>query len=401
MAKAKRGSSVKKGLKFFLFGKYGTWKSSFCLDFMRMKSEEGRPLKVCYIDCESGSIDNYLSDLEDEGIDLNNLFIVYTSSYSETEEWVQKAINNEELFFENEEGDMEVALDAEGNTFIADVIVVDGLTVISDNVKFATINVSEKRAALRLDKDATSREREVAVGSAGLEFKDHDKIKMKGKALLRNMVMGTDKYVVVTAREKIDKQMKTFKNEKTGKNEMQLTEVGVIPDTWRDSEYEFFTVLRTFEDDDDMEIKAQVMRKDRTKVFMQNEIIVHPSPTMWQSVIDNNKGKKANIVVGSSKADIEADEKFIRNENIKPKGKSKSDNDVVEETQSQENSNDSASNLVTVEDYRSAINTCIKAMNKTKKSGLKPVVLKAGLDSNFNKIEDIEDLKKFYALVSK
>ena len=82
MAKAKRGSSVKKGLKFFIYGEQGTWKSSFALDFMKMKNEEGKPLRVLYIDCETGSVDNYLEDLEAQGINLDNLLLVYTTSYS-------------------------------------------------------------------------------------------------------------------------------------------------------------------------------------------------------------------------------------------------------------------------------------------------------------------------------
>lgn len=388
MAKAKRGSSVKKGLKFFVFGEAGTWKSSFSLDFMRMKSEEGNPLKVFYIDCETGSIDNYLSDLEAEGIDLDNLFIIYTTSYTEVEEWIQKAIDNEELYFENDDGDIELAIDAEGNPFIADVIVVDGLTVISDNVKFATINVSEKRAGLRLSDDATSREREVAVANAGLEFKDHDKMKMKGKALLRNMITGTDKYVCVTAREKIERKMLTGADGK-----MQLTDVGVIPDTWKGTEYEFYTVLRTFEDEDDGEIKAQIMRKDRTKVFMQNEIIDHPTPRLWQSVIDDNKGKKSTVVSGSYDDDLKKDEQSIRKENNdnKKSNKQKSSTKVKSESTS----------LETIEDYRKAIEAKVKLMDKKNKLAVKPSVVRAGLEPNPNNIDNIDDLKKFYEIVSK
>lgn len=384
MAIAKRGSSVKKGLKFFLFGEAGTWKSSFCLDFVKMKSEEGRPLRVFYVDCETGSIDNYLSDLENEGIDLDNLFIVYTTSYSEVEEWVQKAIDEEELYFENEDGDIELALDADGNPFIADVIIVDGLTVISDNVKFATINVSEKRASLRLSEDATSREREVAIANAGLEFKDHDKMKMKGKSLLRNMITGTDKYVCVTAREKMERKMVTGADGK-----MQLTDVGVIPDTWKGTEYEFYTVLRTFEDEEDGEIKAQIMRKDRTKVFMQNEIITHPTPRLWQSIIDGNKGKKSNVVSSSISDDIKKDETLIRKENTTTKPMQQTNT-----TQTIEQSEPK-----TVEEYRKAIELKVKAMDKQNKLAVKPKVVRAGLEPNPNKIEDIKDLKKFYEIV--
>ncbi|MGM9988525.1 MAG: hypothetical protein ACI35O_15065 [Bacillaceae bacterium] len=378
MATAKRGSSVKKGLKFFSFGEPGTWKSSFGLDFMKMKNEEGRPLRVLYIDCETGSVDNYLEDLEDQGINLDNLLLVYTTSYTEVEEYAQKAMNEEEIYIENEDGELEVALDAEGNPFIADVIIVDGITVITDNVKFAAINVSEKRAKLKAksqDKNAT--EVFVAESTAGLEFKDHDKIKMKGKNLLRSLITGTDKYVYVSAREKTKKVM-----QKVG-NEMQLVEVGKVPDTWDGAEYEFYTVLRHFEDEDGA-IKAQIMRKDRTKVFAQNEIIEAPTPLYWQSVIEGNKGKKASVVSkGSLEDSVHKDEDVI----------SKGINDKKAE--------DKPTNkeLTSADDYKKAIEESIKALSPQKKKALRPKVTKAGYPLDFNAVEDIEVLKKYLSLV--
>ncbi|MED3562391.1 hypothetical protein [Bacillus xiapuensis] len=379
MAKAKRGSAVKKGLKFFNFGEAGTWKSSFGLDFMKMKNEEGNPLRVLYIDCETGSVDNYLEDLEDQGIDLNNLLLIYTSSYAEVEEWATKAMNEDELLIENEDGELEEALDAEGNPFVADVIIVDGITVISDNVKFAAINVSEKRAKLKAksqEKNAT--EQFVAEATAGLEFKDHDKIKMKGKNLLRSLITGTDKYVVVTSREKTKKVMTNV----DGK--MQLVEVGKIPDTWDGVEYEFYTVLRHFEDEDGS-IKAQIMRKDRTKVFQQNEIIDAPTPLYWQEIITKNKGKKSNVIMGNIEESIAKDEEVIA------KGITKNqDTSKVEVEQK----------IETPEELRKEIKAAIDALPMPKKKALRPKVEKAGLLVDYNQIENIEDLKKFLALAT-
>jgi hypothetical protein len=380
MAVAKRGSAVKKGLKFFIYGEQGTWKSSFCLDFMKMKNEDGRPLRVLYIDCETGSVDNYLEDLEAEGIDLNNIFLVYTTSYSEVEEYAQKAMNDEDFYIENEEtGELELVLDADGNPFRADVIVVDGITVISDNVKFAAINVSEKRAKLKAKaQEKTAVEQFVAEATAGLEFKDHDKIKMKGKNLLRSLITGTDKYVVVTAREKTKKVMQNV----DGK--MTLVEVGKVPDTWEGAEYEFYTVLRHFEDEDGV-IKAQVMRKDRTKVFEQNEIIEAPTPLYWQSVIEKNKGKKSNVIKDSIEESVKKDENLIAN--------------GINETKDEE-INTTSNKLETADDYKNAIQGAIDKLSEAKKKALRPKVKKAGLPLQFNSIEDIDQLKQFLALVT-
>lgn len=380
MAVAKRGSAVKKGLKFFVYGEQGTWKSSFALDFMKMKSEEGKPLRVLYIDCETGSIDNYLEDLEAQGIDLNNLLLVYTTSYTEVEEWAQKAMNDEDLYVENEDGDLELVLDAEGNPFRADVIVVDGITVISDNVKFAAINVSEKRAKLKAKaQEKTAVEQFVAEATAGLEFRDFDKIKMKGKNLLRSLVTGTDKYVVVTAREKTKKEMRMV----DGK--MTLVEVGKVPDTFDGAEYEFYTVLRHFEDEDGT-IKAQVMRKDRTKVFEQNEIIESPTPLYWQSVIEKNKGKKSVVLKDNYEESVKKDESLIAN--------------GINEATDKENLIVHTDKLETVDDYKNAIQDAINKLSDAKKKALRPKVKKAGLPLDFNSIEDIDQLKQFLEVVT-
>lgn len=378
MAKAKRGSTVKKGLKFFNFGEAGTWKSTFALDFMKMKSENGKPLRVLYIDCEAGSVDNYLESLEEQGINLDNLLLVYTTSYSEVEEWAQKAMQEETLYIEDDDGNLEEVLDADGNPFVADVIVVDGITVISDNVKFAAINVSEKRAKLKAkSQDKTATEQFVAESTAGLEFKDHDKIKMKGKNLLRSLITGTDKYVVVTSREKTKKQMVDV----DGK--MQLVEVGKVPDTWDGVEYEFFTVLRHFEDDMG-QIKAQVMRKDRTQVYAQNVVIDDPSPLLWQEVIDKNKGKKSNIVGNSMSDSIKKDEDLL----------SESMTNKKEKVQEEETASE-----VTVDGLRNEIGKLISTLTPLKKKSLGAKVKASGLDIDFNQIEAISDLEKFLKLV--
>src|SRR5690606_23535958 len=106
------------------------------------------------------------------------------------------------------------------------------------------------------------------------------------------------------SREKTKKQMVDV----DGK--MQLVEVGKVPDTWDGVEYEFYTVLRHFEDEDGS-IKAQIMRKDRTKVFQQNEIIDNPTPLYWQEVIAKNKGKESNVLKGNMNDSIIKDENVI------------------------------------------------------------------------------------------
>jgi len=294
MATTRRGSSVKKGLKFFLYGQQGTRKSTFALQFMKMQNELGRPLRVFYVDTEYGSIDNYLESLEEEGVNLDNLFIIYANTYSELEEWLEKAINDEEIYTEDDNGDSTLVLDADGNPFKADVIVVDSVTPVQDTLKYSMIQTSEKRAKLKAQKKdgATASEIFVAESTAGMEFKDFDKLNHKGKNLLRSLITRTNKYVCVTSRE-ADKKEQV----KDGKGVFTSVKVGVKPDCFKGAEYEFFTVLRMFEDEDSGEIKAQIERKDRTMLFQQGEIIENPTPELWQEIISRNAGKRNNIVV--------------------------------------------------------------------------------------------------------
>ena len=104
MARARTGSNVEKGLKYFVYGKHGVRKSNCVADFAKM-NKEGKPLRVLYIDCETGSIDGFgLDRLEEEGVNLENIYLVYTSALSEIRYYCDKVINNEPLYHLDEDG---------------------------------------------------------------------------------------------------------------------------------------------------------------------------------------------------------------------------------------------------------------------------------------------------------
>jgi hypothetical protein len=166
---------------------------------------------------------------------------------------------------------------------------------------------------------------------------------------------------------------------------MELVSLGVIPDCWDGTEYEFYTVLRHFEDEDGV-IKAQVWRKDRTKVFAQNEIISEPTPLLWQIVINNNLGKDVTVIKNKVEDDILKDEKNIMG---------------VSEVPEEDNSiHDTTNELTTIEDYTKAIDDKMQKLTPVKKKALKPSVEKAGLPLNYKTITDLGQIKKFYELIS-
>ena len=76
MARGRTASKIQKKLNFLCFGEPFTGKSTFASQFAYMRNEDGSPMRVLYIDAESGSIDNYLDDMEANGVDLRNIYIL-------------------------------------------------------------------------------------------------------------------------------------------------------------------------------------------------------------------------------------------------------------------------------------------------------------------------------------
>lgn len=136
-----------------IYGRQGTWKSSLCLEFAKMKREDGKPFRVLYIDAEAGSIDSYLDKLTEQGVDSRNIFIASTQSLTEARDLIKTVSANEEIYyFDDEDNEEKTALDADGNIFIADAIVVDGLSLLYTARQQGIVEFSRKRANVRAKK---------------------------------------------------------------------------------------------------------------------------------------------------------------------------------------------------------------------------------------------------------
>lgn len=385
MATGRGGNKIKTRLGFLLYGDYGTWKSSFCLESLKLKNEDGTPFKVLFIDPENGGVDTYLDKYEEEGFDLRNIYIVYTQSLTEVGEFIQRAKNGEDFYEFDEDGNEtdEVYLDAEGKPFRPDMIVVDGATLLYVAKQQSIVEFSKKRATVRANKnELTGMAKEVAIEGAGLEIKDYNSLKFDGQNLILNL-LASGKHFAVTAREKDETEPYKDKN-----GEIKSTRTGrKIPDGFKDVAYNCKTVLRMFKDDDGV-IKGIVDQKDRTLVHQQNEIIIEPSILDWQAAIDKNKGKKDFTVANNMNAAIEKELKAVEKDNAK------FDTELNTEK-------DGHSALNTVEDYQEAIKDTLSKLPQTEKSKKQTEILNAGLPKAYQKITDIEELKKFYNIVSK
>ena len=385
MATGRGGNKIKTRLGFLLYGDYGTWKSSFCLESLKLKNEDGRPFRVLFIDPENGGVDTYLDKYEEAGIDLRNIYIVYTQSLTEVEEIIKKTKDGEDFYEFDEDGNEtdEVYLDADGNPFRPDMIVVDGATLLYVAKQQSIVEFSKKRATVRANKnEITGMAKEVAIEGASLEVKDYNTLKFDGQNLILNL-LASGKHFAVTAREKDEKESYKDKN-----GEIKMMATGrKIPDGFKDVAYNCKTVIRMFKDDDGI-IKGLVDQKDRTLVHQQNEIIIEPSILDWQEAIDKNKGKKDFTVANNMGSAIEKELKAVEKDNAK------FDDELNAEKESD-------TELTTADDYKEAIKETISKLSQTEKSKKQTEIANVGLPKAYQKLTDIEDLKKYYNIVSK
>lgn len=389
MATGRGGNKIKTRLGFLLYGDYGTWKSSFCLESMKLVNEEGRPFRVLFIDPENGGVDTYLDKYEEEGYDLRNIYIVYTQSLTEVEEFIKKAKNNEDFYEFDEDGNEtdEVYLDADGQPFRPDMIVVDGATLLYTAKQQSIIEFSKKRATVKAKRnELTGMDKEVAIEGAGMELKDWNTLKFDGQNLILDL-LACGKHFAVTAREKAETDSSRDKD-----GSIKMVRTGrFVPDGFKDVGYNCKTVIRMFKDTDGI-IKGLIDNKDRTLVHQQNEIIVEPSILDWQSAITKNKGKKDFVVQNNMDAAISKELKEVEKDNAKFDSEYE-DNKAI--------GADSVSGPKTVADYQEAIKTAITNLPQVEKSKKQTAIVEAGLPKAYQKITDIDTLKKYYEIVTR
>ena len=385
MAIGRSGKKVKTKLGFLIYGEQGTRKSSFCLESLKLMNEDGKPFKVLYIDAEAGSVDTYVEKYEEAGYDTQNLYIVYTQSLTEVKEFIRRAKDGEVFYDFDEEGNEtdEVYLDSEGNPFKPDMIVVDGITLLYIAKQQGILEFSKKRATVRANKnELTGMAKEVAIEGASLEIKDYNVLKFEGQDLILDL-LASCKHFAITMREEDEKESFKDKN-----GEIKAMATGrKQPSGFKDVRYNVKTVLRLFKDDDGV-IKGIVENKDRTMVCAQDEILIEPSITLWQSVLDKNKGKKDFTIKNTLESSVDTERRAMEKDNAK------FDDELNAEKKTD-------TELTTADDYKEAIKERISKLSQTDKSKKQTEIAKVGLPKAYQKLTDIEDLKKYYNIVSK
>lgn len=310
MAKARKASITQSKIGMILYGEQFTGKSTMAMQLAYFKRPDGKPFRILYLDPETGSIDDYLPELEANGVDLDNIYIVYTQSLAEVREYIAKVKNKEDFYELDDEGNEteDVVMDADGEPFRADAIVVDGTTILNLTTKQGLVEFSKKRNKIKADKDGLVGDaRLVKIEGAGLELKDYNTINFRGQDLILDLAASGVHYIA-TARETDEKQSV---KDADGK----ITSVATgrkIPDGFKGMSYNAKTVIRMFRNEEG-QVCAHV-EKDRTHVHEDHTTIEDPTLVDWQAVIDKTAGRKEFVVKNDLTKSVETEQNLYEKE---------------------------------------------------------------------------------------
>lgn len=385
MAKARIASKTQSKIGALIYGAQFTGKSTLASQFVYFKRTDGSPFRVLYIDAENGSIDDYIEKLENDGIDTGNLYIVYTQSLGEVKEMIAKVKNNEDFYVLDDDGNEtdEVLLDASGQPFRADAIVIDGSTILNLSLKQSLIEFSKKRNAVKAKAQGlVGDERLVKVENAGLEIKDYGVINFKSQDLILDL-MSAGCHYVITARETNEKESVKDKN-----GQIASVDTGKkIPEGFKGLLYNVKTVIRTYLDEDGT--VCAIVEKDRTGVHSANEVIEDPSLLDWQAVIDKTAKNKKFVIENSLVQSVEKEQNIYAREVLGSAGK------PVDNIESAED-NSNIPNKSNVDSLIASINDKMKSFSVTNKNVAKKALEDKGLPASPKaiKAETSEDTLK-------
>ena len=383
MAKARKASVTQSKLGMILYGEQFTGKSTMAMQLAYFKRPDGKPFRVLYLDPETGSIDDYLGELEANGVDLNNIYIVYTQSLGEVRQYIAKVKNNEDFYELDDEGNEtdDIVVDADGEPFRADAIVVDGTSILNLTTKQGLVEFSKKRNKVKADKDGLVGDaRLVKVEGAGLELKDYQTINFKGQDLILDL-MASGAHYIATARETDEKE--TIKQ--PDGSTMSVVTGRKQPDGFKGMSYNAKTVIRMFRNEDGT-VCAHV-EKDRTHTHEENAVLEDPTLLDWQSVIDKTADKKEFVVKNDLTKAVSVEQDIYSKEILGKVGEPASE-ETAEET----------NGGVDIDAMKAEIRSKINALPPVKKKEMKEKLERAGLPTAFKNVTDAAILEKALAM---
>ena len=380
MAIARSGSTIKPKLNMLFYGEPGVGKSTMALQLAYFKREDGTPFRLLVLDAESGGCEECLAELEENGIDLRNVYIVYSQSQKEIKEYIAKVRDHEPFYELDEDGNETdvVVKDAYGEDFYPDALVLDGTSVLKLVSSQSLLDLSRKRNKIKAEKSgATAEEKFVAVSNANLELKDYSQLNYSGQDLVLSL-MACGVHVIITAREK-DETVSVKGDD--GK----VTSVSTgkkVYDSFKGMDYNTKTLVRLYRDDLG-QVCAEVV-KDRTRVYSAGEVIENPSLLAWESVIQKGKGKADFTLKNDLDKAINTDQAIFEKQML-------GNSSEVEEKPAAVGSADS---------LRATIKSTVAKLDNDGKQLMKKKLTDANLPTNFAKVTDVNVLQQILKIVS-
>ena len=377
MAKARKASVTQSKIGMILYGEPFTGKSTMAMQFAYFKRPDGKPFRVLYLDPETGSIDDYLGELEENGVNLDNIYIVYTQSLGEVRQYIAKVKNGEDLYELDENGDetSDIVLDADGEPFRADAIVVDGTTILNLTTKQGLIEFSKKRNKVKADKDGLVGDaRLVKIEGAGMELKDYQTVNFKGQDLILDL-MASGVHYIVTARETDEKE-----NIKLADGTTQNVVTGrKIPDGFKGMTHNVKTEIRMFRNDEG--VVCAWVKKDRTHVHEDNVILEDPTLIDWQVVIDKTANKSQFTVKNDLTKAVNIEQDIYSKEILGRVGEPSVEENTVE-------------NATDIDELKREIIAKRNALSPVDKKVMKEKLEAAGLPTVYKNVTDVAVLQK-------
>ena len=380
MAIARSGSTIKPKLNMLFYGEPGVGKSTMALQLAHFKREDGTPFRLLVLDAESGGCEECLAELEDNGVDLRNIYIVYSQSQKEIKEYIAKVRDHEPFYELDEDGNEtdETVKDAYGEDFYPDALVLDGTSVLKLVSSQSLLDLSRKRNKIKAEKSgATAEEKFVAVSNANLELKDYSQLNYSGQDLVLSL-MACGAHVILTAREK-DETISIKGDD--GKTTSVATGKKVY-DSFKGMDYNTKTLVRLYRDDLG-QVCAEVV-KDRTRVYSAGEIVENPSLLAWESVIQKGKGKADFTLRNDLDKAIDTDQAIFEKQMMG----------------SNTESEDKPAVTGSVDSLRATIKSTVAKLDNEGKQAMKKKLTEANLPTNFAKVTDANVLQQILNIVS-
>lgn len=383
MAQARSGSQVESKINLLAFGQPFSGKSTLGLQMALLKNADGSPFKLLILDCENGSVDSYIEDFEERGVDPRNIYIVYSQSISEVNHYIELVAKGEDFHVLDENGEEldEVVTDAEGKPFRASGILLDGSSILNMTCQQSLLNLSRKRAKVRANKNGlVGDERSVAIDGASLELKDWNTLKYSGQSLVLNLAASNTNWVI-TAREKAETV-----RVKNNKGEIETINTGkFLPEGFNSVDYNCKTVVRMFRDDDSPDIVKMQVLKDRTGVFSPGQIVEDPTLEVFQPML-NKKGVSKFVVKNSMEEAIQIEENMYKKQN-------------GIEDDSSSGSGTNADGSTSSADIKSELKGYVSKLYPDKKKEVGNRLKAANLPTSFAKVEDTGILSQILSIV--